>query len=42
MCFNQRRAKKGFKYLIDASGLDAYTWITEDQLRISYYLLTEV
>jgi hypothetical protein len=27
--------RKVFEYLVDAFGLDAYTWITKDQLRIS-------
>jgi hypothetical protein len=30
-----RKGRKVFEYLVDAFGLDARTWITEDQLRIS-------
>jgi len=34
---DRRTAKKRFEYLVEACGLDGYTWITEDQLKISYY-----
>lgn len=32
---SRRKGRKVFEYLVDAFGLDARTWITEDQLRIS-------
>jgi hypothetical protein len=35
MRFSQCKGRKAFEYLVDAFGLDDYTWITEDQLRIS-------
>jgi hypothetical protein len=32
---SRRKGRKVFEYLVDAFGLVARTWITEDQLRIS-------
>ena len=34
---SQGEGKKGFKYIIDMSSLNASTWIVKDQLRISSY-----